>query len=313
MYTGKNVLITGGLGFIGSNLAHALAGMGSNVTIVDCRLNGTGWNMRNVEGLDIEIIIDDIANTDKKILEDNDIIFNLAGSLSHTKSMEAPLKDFMSNVHSQAAFLDKCRHCSAKIVYTSTRSVYGKPQYLPVDENHPLNPPDANGVNKMAAEMYHTYYAKFYGMPVCCLRLTNVFGQRHQMRHSEQGVLNWFMRQAMDGKKIKVYGGMQKRDFLYVDDAVDALLLFGIKGEGIFNIGSGIGISLKDAAEKIVSITGSGSVEICSMPAERKAIEVGDFVADISKASRLWKPKTSFENGIRKTADFYKKEKAFYW
>ncbi len=311
-YLGKKILITGGLGFIGSNLAHRLSGMGADITMVDCKADGSGWNEHNIKGFDATLINKDMADIDKKILEEQDVIFNLAAQISHTQSMENPLKDFKSNVQSQAIFLDKCRNSRAKIIFTSTRSVYGKPEKLPVDENQPLNPPDVNGVNKMAGELYHKYYSKFYGIPVCILRLANVFGPRHQMKTSEQGVLNWFIRLAMDNKPIKLYDGEQKRDFIFVEDVVDALLIFAEK-DGLYNIGSGMGLSLREAAETIVEKAGSGLIVKENMPENRKKIEIGDFVADISKAKKYWQPKTELEDGVEKTIDFYKKEKQFYW
>lgn len=322
-YKSKKVLITGGLGFIGSNLAISLARAGANVEIYDSLVPGMGGNMFNIEPVrgDVKVTIADLRDK-RKIKEailGKDIIFNLAGTLSHVDSMEDPFFDLDVNCRAQLCLLEACRKYNdrVKIVFAGTRNQYGKAQYLPVDENHPLEPTDINGVNAIAGEKYHLMYDKVYGIRVVSLRMTNTFGPRHQMKHSRQGVLNWFIRLLMDKKTIGLMGGgKQIRDINYIDDVVDALMLCGeskVADGQVYNLG-GSPLSLADFVEKTIKALGFGEWESMEFPSDRKAIEVGNYIADISKIKNGlgWGPKISIDEGIRKTIDYYTKNLKFY-
>lgn len=322
-YKGKKILITGGLGFIGSNLAIALAGQGADIEIYDSLIADMGGNEFNIEPIkkEVKVTIADLRDAEKikKAILRKDIIFNLAGTLSHVDSMENPFLDLDINCRAQLELLEACRkyNSGVKIVYAGTRNQYGKAQYLPVDENHPLEPTDINGVNAIAGEKYHLMYDKVYGIRVVSLRMTNTFGPRHQMKHSRQGVLNWFIRLLMDKKTIGLMGGgKQIRDVNYIDDVVEALALAGVlkaaDGE-VYNLG-GSPLSLADFVEKVIKVLGYGLWETTQFPRDRKAIEIGDYIADISKIKKGlgWEPKTSIDEGIKKTVDYYAKNSKYY-
>jgi nucleoside-diphosphate-sugar epimerase len=323
-YKGKNILITGGLGFIGSNLARELVGLGSKVTIIDSLVPEYGGNMFNIRGIEdeLDINISDVRDeySMNYLVQGKDIMFNLAGTLSHVDSMKDPFTDLDINVRSQLSILEACKKNNPriKIIYAGTRNQYGKAQYLPVDEKHPLYPTDINGINCNAGEYYHLLYNNVYGIRSCSLRLTNTFGPRHQMKHSRQGVLNWFIRQIIDGETIKLYGtGEQVRDINYVGDVINAFLLVGqsdkVWGE-VFNIG-GVAVSLKEFVEKLIKINKKGKYKLIPFPEERKKIEIGDYIANYFKIYRLlgWEPKVNLDEGIAKTLAYYKKYKKFYW
>ena len=320
----KNVLITGGLGFIGSTLAIKLADIDANVTVVDSLLPDGGGNLFNIEPVKdkIKVNISDIRdkNSMDYLVRDQDYLFNLAGTLSHIDSMNDPFTDLEINCVSQLRILESCRENNPdiKIVFTGTRGQYGKCLYTPVDEKHPFMPVDVNGINKIAGEQYHILYSNVYGIKACSLRLTNTYGPRHQMKHPRQGVLNWFIRQIIDGAKIKIYGsGSQIRDTNYVDDVVDALLFAMMYEETageVYNIG-GEPFSLVDFVEKLIEVNGGGSYEIIEYPGELKTIEIGDYIANYDKFSTLtgWKPKVSLEEGLKRTLAYYKQYKSMYW
>lgn len=323
-YKNKKILITGGLGFIGSNLAIALKKIGANVEIYDSLIHGMGGNMFNIEPIkkEVRVIIADLRN-DKKIsraIRNKDIIFNLAGTLSHVDSMQNPFLDLDINCRAQLCLLEACRkyNKNVKIVYAGTRNQYGKAQYLPVDENHPLEPTDINGVDAIAGEKYHFMYQKVYGLRVVSLRMTNTFGPRHQMRHPRQGVLNWFIKQIMEGETIELMdAGEQIRDVNYVDDVVDACILVGeskLADGQIYNLG-GIPISLADFTKTAIRIWGSGKLKKIQFPRDRKNIEVGDYVANITKIKKSlgWKPSVSIDEGIKRTIDYYLAYKRHYF
>jgi len=323
-YSGKKILITGGLGFIGSNLVIELVKLGANVTVIDSLVPDYGGNLSNVTSIKdkININVSDVRDRHSMnyLVQNKDILFNLAGTLSHVDSMSDPFTDLEINVTSQLSILEACRHNNPeiKIVYAGTRNQYGKAQYLPVDERHPLAPTDVNGINCNAGEYYHLLYNTVYGIKSCSLRLTNTFGPRHQMKHSRQGVLNWFVRQIIDGEKIKLYGtGEQIRDINYVDDVVSALLMVPTKetawGE-VYNLG-GIAVSLKTFVEELIKINGSGEYELIPFPDDRKSIEIGDYIADYFKIMRTvgWEPKAELSNSLKTTLDYYRKNKVRYW
>lgn len=323
-YQNKKILITGGLGFIGSNLAIRLVSLGAKVDIVDALIPTYGGNLFNIESVKdlVKWVKGDIR--DKKLVdglvEDKEIIFNLAGTLSHIDSMSSPMTDLEINCRAQLSILESVRKLNpkVKIIFAGTRNQYGKAKYLPVTEDHPQEPTDINGINNIAAEKYHLMYTKVYGIKTVSLRMTNTFGPRHQMKHEKQGVLNWFIRQILDGEEVKLFGdGKQIRDINYIDDVVDALLLVAKSEAGwgqAYNLG-GTPISLLDFVKKTIKIVGSGSFKIVPYPKQRKAIEVGDYIASFEKIKKTygWKPKTSLDVGIKKTIEYYKKYKKYYW
>lgn len=323
-YRGKKALITGGLGFIGSSLAHALLDVDAEVTLVDNLMpeGGANWFNINQTKNKIETKIADIKDTEriKNLIKDRQLIFNLAGALSHTGSMADPFLDLEANCLSHISFLEAVRRYNpeAKVIYTGTRAQYGRAQYLPVDESHPLQPADVNGINKLAGEWYHILYFRNYAIRTCSLRLTNTFGPGHQMKSPHQGVINWWVRQLIDGEKIKIYGdGSQIRDLNHVDDVVQALLLCmasdDTSGE-IYNLG-GEALSLKEIAKLMIKVYGKGSYELVPYPPETKKVEVGNFTGDFKKISKAtgWKPGTGLEEGFRKTFEYYTRNKEYYW
>jgi UDP-glucose 4-epimerase len=324
VYVGKRVLITGGLGFIGSTLAIRLAKLGAQVTIIDSELPDSGSNRFNIEPVahSIESIIGDIGNADLigELVRHKDLIFNLAGTLSHTDSMRHPHRDLYANCSAHVTLLEACRsrNTTTKILYTGTRGQYGNPQTMPVNETHPLASSDVNGINKTAGEAYHLLYAKHYGMHCCSLRLSNTFGPRHQMKHHRQGVLNWFVRRVLDGEPIFLFGdGSQVRDIHYVDDVVEAMILTLASNNtsgNVYNLG-GTPISLKEVAELLTELHGSGSIEYRPYPSDFKWVEVGDFISDYSKIQQAigWKPTTPPREGFLKTLSYYQQHRSKYW
>jgi UDP-glucose 4-epimerase len=323
-FGGKAVLITGGLGFIGSTLAYRLVELGSDVTIVDSLIPEYGGNPFNINGLEgrVRVNISDVRDrySMNYLVQGKDYLFNLAGTLSHVDSMRNPFTDLEINCVAQLSILESCRlhNPRVKIVFAGTRGQYGKAQYLPVDERHPLVPIDVNGINNLAGEQYHILYHAAYGIAATSLRLTNTFGPRHQMKHPRQGIINWFIRQLLDGERIRLFGqGSQVRDTNYVDDVVDALLLAMaspvIHGQ-VYNLG-GTPISLKDFVEMMIRIHGHGEYEQVPFPDDYKAVEVGDYVADYRKFQQAtgWKPRVSLEDGVRRTFDYYIKHRDQYW
>lgn len=324
IYKNKNVLITGGLGFIGSNLSYRLVNLGAKVTLVDSLIPQYGGNLYNVKGLEkkLKINIADVRDEYgmNHLVQGQNIIFNLAGTLSHIDSMKDPYTDLEVNCRAQLSILESCRKYNpdVKILFAGTRGQYGKADYLPVDEKHPMHPTDVNGINNMAGEWYHILYNNVYNIHAVSLRLTNTYGPRHQMKHPRQGIINWFIRQAIDGETIKIYGdGKQIRDTNYVDDVVEAFLLAGVskKADGeIFNLG-GTPANLLEIVKLILKINGKGKYKLIPFPKESKTIEVGDYIADYNKIKRIlgWKPRISLEKGLRKSIEYYKKYKKFYW
>jgi UDP-glucose 4-epimerase len=323
-YDRKKVLITGGLGFIGSTLAIRLADLGAAVTVIDSLIPEYGGNLFNVEPVKDRIWINVSDVRDRSsinyLVKGQDYLFNLAGTLSHIDSMRDPFTDLEINCVSQLRILEACRenNPSIKIVFAGTRGQYGRAQSLPVDENHALHPTDVNGINNNAGESYHILYNEVYGIRACSLRLTNTYGPRHQMKHHRQGVLNWFVRQIIESKPIKIYGtGSQIRDTNFVDDVVDAMLMAMLSdrtnGE-VFNIG-GEPLSLIQFVEALIEVNGSGKYEIVEFPGDLKAIEIGDYVATYNKFTEFtgWRPKVAFKTGIAKTLDFYRKYASQYW
>ena len=316
-FRGRRVAITGGLGFIGSNLAHRLVELGSEVLLIDNLWPDYGGNATNIAGFEsaVDVNISDVRDefSLRHLLQGHDYLFNLAGQTSHLDSMTDPYSDLDINCRAQLSILEACRKYNPgiKIVFASTRQIYGRPQQLPVDESHLLHPVDVNGINKMAGEWYHTLYHEVHGIRTCSLRLTNTFGPRMRIKDARQTFLGIWIHRALDGLAFEVWGGEQLRDFTYVDDAVDAFLLSAVSDSAdgmVFNLGGDGVISLRDLAETVVRVVGSGSFEVHEFPAERKKIDIGDYYADDSLIrERLgWEPRTSLEEGLRSTVEYYR-------
>lgn len=324
-YVGRRVLITGGLGFIGSNLAHKLLEFGDvEVTILDALFPDQGGNLHNIEAIrdDVNLHVAEMgdASVINHLVGGMDYIFNLAGSISHLDSMLYPHRDLELNCASHITLLEACRHFNphVKIIFTGTRQVYGKPVYLPLDEKHRLAPLDVNGINKIAAEHYHQLYNRIYGTHTVCLRLTNTYGPRQLLKHNRQGVIPWFIRQALRGETIELYGeGKQRRDMNYVDDVVEALLLAGasedVEGK-ILNLGGEEIISLAKFAETLIDLTGRGTVLSVPFPAERQSIDIGNVYSSYKKIHSLlgWQPQTSMREGLARTVAFYQENLSYY-
>lgn len=324
-YEDANVLITGGLGFVGSNLAYKLVQLGAKVTLVDNLTPIYGGNPYNISHFSEEIVVstadirDPVAMRD--LLKGQDYLFNLAAQTSHIGSMEEPLIDLEINTKAQLLTLEICRKInpSIKIIFTSTRQLYGKPDYLPVDERHPIRPVDVNGINKLAGEMYHSLYHDVYGIRTCTLRLTNTYGPAMRVQDANQTFLGLWFRLLIEGKTIQVFGdGLQLRDFNYVDDCVDALLLVGLSERAngrIYNLGSNEVVSLKTLAEKMTRLGSGSGFEIVPFPKDREAIDIGDYYSDFSQiASDLgWSPKIGLDEGLQKTIEYYHSYGKNYW
>jgi len=323
-YKDKEVMITGGLGFIGSTLAHRLVEFGSHVLLVDSLIPEYGGNIFNIHGIEdkVTVNISDVRDRSSMnyLVQGKDCIFNLAGTLSHVDSMKDPFTDLEINCVAQLSILESCRKYNPKVklVFAGTRGQYGRAKYLPVDENHPMEPTDVNGINNIAGEWYHILYNNVYGIRATSLRLTNTYGPRHQMKHPRQGIINWFIRQLIDGNVVKIYGdGKQVRDINYVDDVVEALLIAMAMEETngqVFNLG-GIAISLVDLVKTMIKVYGKGSYELVPFPPESKAIEIGNYQADYRKFSSLtgWKPLVDLDAGLQRTFEYYEKYKEHYW
>lgn len=317
-YKGKRVMITGGLGFVGSNLAHRLVELGADVLLVDSLIPNYGGNLFNIAAIRDRVQVNVADTRDRNamnyLVQGQDYIFNLAGQVSHLDSISDPVTDLEINCHAQLTLLEACRSNNAgvKIVYAGTRQVYGKPHYLPVDELHIVHPTDVNGINKQAGELYHIVYSNVYGMRTCSLRMTNTYGPHQYLRDARQGFIGWFVRLAVEGKTINIYGdGGQLRDLNYVDDAVDAFLRVGATDEAngqLFNLG-GPPISLLELTKLIVELAGSaGGYQLIPWPAERKQIDIGDYYGDYGRLNRLtgWQPRTALEDGLRRMIEYYR-------
>lgn len=323
-FTNKNVIISGGLGFIGSNLAIKLVGLGANVTVVDCLIPEYGGNTWNIEPVKnkINIVIDDVRNEQvmQDLVQGKDYFFNLAGQTSHLDSMRNPFVDLEINAKAQLSMLEGCRKFNPgiKIIYASTRQIYGKPQYLPVDEKHPLVPVDVNGINKLSGEMYHTLYNKVYNIKTAVLRLTNTFGPRMRIKDARQTFLGIWIKNLLENKPITIYGdGSQLRDYNYIDDVVDAFLAVAGSDSwdgSIFNIGNDDSISLETTAKLMIEVNNGGSYVFTAFPAELKKIDVGDYYSDYRKIHFRfgWAPKISNTIGFRETIEYFRNNYQYY-
>ena len=324
-YTDRNVLITGGLGFIGSSLARRLVELGARVTLVDSLIPEYGGNRANIAGIEdqVTVNISDVRDEHSlpSLIRGQDLVFNLAGQTSHVDSLHDPYTDLEINCRAQLSILETVRHENpeAKVVFASTRQLYGRPQYLPVDEKHALAPVDPNGVNKAAGEWYHLVYGEIYGLRCSVLRLTNTYGPRMRVKDDRQTFLGTWLRLAVEGEELLVFGdGTQQRDFTYVDDAVEAFLLAGASAEAdgeVFNVGGDPPGSLGELADVLVGLAGAGSWRLVPFPDERRTIDIGDYFADDSKIrSRLgWEPHVGLREGLERSLAFYREHGADYW
>jgi len=325
VYRGKKILITGGLGFIGSNLARSLVEQGAKVTLVDSLIPSYGGNPYNIDDIRERVTVNVCDVRDPfamaYLLQGKDYLFNLAGQTSHMDSMTDPQTDLDINATAQLSILEACRKANPgiKIVFASTRQLYGKPDYLPVDEKHPIRPVDVNGINKLAGEWYHLLYNNVYGIRACALRLTNTYGPGMRVKDARQTFLGIWVRLLIEGRPIKVFGdGLQLRDFNYINDCVDALLLAGVSeiaNGKVYNIGSREVVGLKALAEMMIDLGYGGSFEMIPFPAERKAIDIGDYYSDYSLIAKElgWQPKVALREGLELTMAYYKKNHEQYW
>jgi len=321
-FAGCRALITGGLGFIGSSLARRLVELGARVTLVDSLIPEYGGNLANIAGLEdrVRVNISDVRDeySFRYLVRDQDLLFNLAGQTSHMDSMREPFNDLEINVRAQLSIVESCRKFNPgiKIVFASTRQMYGKPDYLPVDEKHLLRPVDVNGIHKMAGEWYHILYNNVHGIRACALRLTNTYGPRMRIKDARQTFLGIWIRKLMEGKPFEVWDGDQRRDFTFVDDAADAFLLAAtqpVDGE-IFNVGGEPPITLRDLAAMLVRINGAGEFSVIDYPEERKSIDIGDYFADDRRARTMlnWAPQVGLAEGLARTLDYYRRHLAAY-
>jgi UDP-glucose 4-epimerase len=328
-YEGKRVLVTGGLGFIGSNLGIRLLELGAEVLLVDGLIPETGGNPFNVDAVKdhprLSIRKTDIRDilTMERLLEGQDVLFNLAGQVSHVDSMCDPFTDLEINCRSQLALLEACRHRAPglKVLFASTRQIYGRvpADDLPIDERRAPNPLDVNGINKLAGERYHILYNNVYGIRTCVLRLTNTYGPRMLVKNNRQTFIGWFVRQVVDGEQIQVFGdGSQLRDLTYVDDVVDAFLMAGADESAngqVFNVGGTRPYSLREIAETMIDVAGSGSCRLVPFPKERQAIDIGSVYVDDRKIRDAlgWRPRIDLREGLRQTIEFYRQHRPQYW
>jgi len=321
----KRVLITGGLGFIGSHLARHLVNEGSKVTLVDSLIPQYGGNQFNIQDIrdKLNVNISDVRDPHAiaYLVKGQDFLFNLAGQTSHMDSMQDPRTDLDINAAAQLSILEACRqhNTDIKLIFASTRQLYGKPDYLPVDERHPIRPVDVNGINKLAGEWYHLLYNNVYGIRACALRLTNTYGPGMRVKDARQTFLGIWVRNLIEGKPVLIFGdGAQLRDFNYVDDVVEALLMAAVSdkvnGE-VFNLGSSEVVNLKELAAMMVELHPSGRYELVAFPPERRAIDIGDYYSDFTKIKEAlgWEPKITLKDGLRRSLDYYSTHNAHYW
>ena len=322
-FAGADVLITGGLGFMGANLARRLVGLGARVTLVDSLIPEYGGNLFNIAGIEdsVRVNISDVRDAHSMIylIREHEFLFNLAGQTSHMDSMADPHTDLEINASSQLAILEACRHANPaiRVVFASTRQVYGRPEYLPVDERHPLRPVDVNGINKLAGEWYHLLYHDVYGIPACALRFTNTYGPCMRVKDARQTFLGIWVKRVIEGEPFEVWEGSQFRDFTYVDDAVEALLLAAVVGETngrVFNVGGCERVTLTETAEALVSACPGASFSVKEFPADRKRIDIGSYYADDSllRQTLAWAPRVPIGEGLGRTVEYYRQHLAHY-
>ena len=325
IFAASDVLVTGGLGFIGSAVARRLVEIGAKVTLVDSLIPEYGGNLFNIHDIRDRVTVDltDVrdAAAMSSLIKGRQFLFNLAGQTSHLDSMTDPVTDLNINAAAQLHILEACRlhNRDLKIVFASTRQVYGRPQYLPVDEKHPINPIDVNGINKLAGEWYHLLYNDVYQIRACALRLTNTYGPGMRVKDARQTFLGIWIRRLIEQKPIQIFGaGEQRRDFNFVADVVDALLGAAASDTAngqVFNLGHDEHVSLRELAALLVELNGGGKFELVPFPDDRKAIDIGDYYADFRKIDKLlgWSPRIALKDGLKTTLEYYRKHQAHYW
>jgi UDP-glucose 4-epimerase len=320
---GARVMITGGVGLIGSGLARRLIGLGCGVLLVDSMVPESGANPANIADIkdQVRLNIADIrdAAAMRHLLGEQDFLFDLAAQTSHLDSMHAPEHDLAVNCTAQLQLLEACRSVAPEIVivHAGTRQIYGRPRYVPVDEKHPLRPADVNGVNKMAGEAYHLMFRDVYGLKTRSLRLTNVYGPGMRIKDARQNFLGIWLRRAVEGEPFEVWGGEQRRDMVYVEDAVEAFLCAAMspETEGLaLNVGGDAPYSLAEIAAAMIRANGGGRYETREFPEERKRIDIGDFITDDRRFRELaqWQPRLSLADGLARSLDYYRKHLASY-
>jgi len=324
-FSGRRILITGGLGFIGSNLAHRLAALGADVLLVDSLIPDYGGNLFNIHEIKdrVRVNIADVRDEYGMdyLVRGHEIIFNLAGQVSHLDSMSDPYTDLEINCRSHLSILEACRkhNPAVTIVYASTRQIYGRPQYLPVDEMHPLAPTDINGIHKLAAEWYYRVYHRVYGLRTASLRMTNTYGPRMRVKDARQTFIGWWLRQMVEGEELQIFGtGQQQRDFDYIDDVVEALLVVAANTNAagqVYNLGGDEPISLLALAQLLIEVNGSGRYRIVPFPPERERIDIGDFCGDYARIREQlgWRPRVPLREGLARTLAFYRQHREQYW
>ena len=322
-FDGARVLITGGAGFIGSNLALRLASLGADVMLVDSFIPEYGGNLENICGAGpaVHLNIADVRDPHAMayLVRDRDILFNLAGQTSHMDSMSAPFTDLEINVKAQLSILEACRvaNPAIRIVFAGTRQIYGRPDYVPVDENHPVRPVDINGIHKMAGEWYHLLYHSVYGIASTVLRLTNTYGPRMRIKDARQTFVGIWIRCLLEGRPFEVWGGEQLRDFTYVDDCVDALLVCAANPAAVgkvYNLGGCENVSLRQLADTLLAAHGSGEYVLREFPEERKKIDIGDYYSDdaLIRHELGWQPHISLHEGLCRTLAYFEPRLAAY-
>jgi nucleoside-diphosphate-sugar epimerase len=322
-FAGRRVLITGGAGFIGSRLARRLVRLGAVVTLVDSMIPEYGGNLRNLAGIErkVRLNISDVRDPHSlpHFVAGQHFLFNLAGQTSHLDSMSDPQTDLEINARAQLSILEACRRHNPdiRIVFASTRQVYGRPDYLPVDERHPLRPVDVNGINKVAGESYHLLYHQVHGIRSCVLRLTNTIGPGMRVKDARQTFLGIWIKLLLERRPFEVWGGEQLRDFTYVDDAVEAFLLAAASPAAagrVFNLGGRERVSLGDLAELLVAVHRGGRYVTRSYPPDRRKIDIGDFYADYGLITRTlgWRPRTPLRTALARTLAYYRRELRHY-
>jgi len=324
-YRGQKVLITGGLGFIGSNLAIRLVRSGASVTLLDSMHPTCGGNYFNIAPIkqDVEVVEGDSCNLDlvRKLVRGKQFIFNFAGHVSHIESMQKPFEDLQLNAVASLTVLEACRHENreARVIYSGTRQAYGRPESLPLEETHVLKPVDVNGVSKMAGESFHMVYYRAHGIHTVSLRLINTYGPRLLVKHPRQGFIGWFIKQAIDREEIQVFGdGQQLRSFNYIDDVIDAFLIAGLhhrlKGD-YFNLAGVQPVRLEELVKILLKAAGGGSYRIVPFPSDKKAIDIGSVYSSSAKFKAVtgWSARTSIEEGLTPTLEYYRRHREHYW
>jgi UDP-glucose 4-epimerase len=325
-FSGARVLVTGGLGFIGSHVAARLVELGAEVTIVDSMIPAYGGNTHNIRGIAdrVRVNYSDIRDpwSTRHLVAGQDFVFNLAGQVSHIDSMSDPQTDLDINCRSQLSLLEACRELNpqVRIVFAATRQQYGRPRFVPVTEDHPLVPVDVNGINRIAGESYHLLYHEVHGIRALSLRLTNTYGPHLLMKHGRQGFLTTFVRRAIEGKPISVYGdGSQLRDFTFVTDVAEAFVTAGARDEAYgqaFNVGGTRPLSVREVAEICQRVAGrGGAVESAPWPPDLAKIDIGSVYLDHTRLSEAtgWRPTVDIEEGLERTIRFYEEHGRHYW